>query len=52
MQLCSRYEEFEFQKLEEVEHHYLLCKKQYLGKAFAKEFAIKLENNKIAKPNF
>lgn len=50
MQYCSRYEEFEFQKLEEVEHDYVLFKKHYLGKAFAKEFAIKLENNKIIKP--
>jgi hypothetical protein len=49
IQLCTRYEEFEFQKLEEVEHDYILYKKYYLGKAFAKEFAIKLDNNKIAK---
>jgi len=26
-------------------------KKHYLGKAFAKEFAIKLDNNKITKPS-
>jgi hypothetical protein len=52
MQYCSRYEELEFQKLEEVEHHYLLIKKHYLVKAFAKEFAIKLDNNKIVKSNF
>jgi len=50
VQFCSRYEEFEFHKLEEVELDYILLKKHYLGKAFAKEFAVKLDNNKIMKP--
>lgn len=47
---CTRYEEFGFQKLQEIEHDYIIYKKYYLCKAFAREFAIKLENNKLAKP--
>jgi hypothetical protein len=42
-----KYEEFEFHKLEEVEHEYILYKKHYLGKAFSKELAVKLDSNKI-----
>jgi hypothetical protein len=51
IQFCSRYEEFEFHKLQEVEHHYILIRKYYLAKAFARELAVKLENNKIVKPS-
>jgi hypothetical protein len=45
---CTRYEDYSFHKLQEVEHYYILMKKHYLGKTFARELAVKLENNKIA----
>jgi hypothetical protein len=50
-ELCSRYETFQFDKLEEVELFYLMMKKHYLCKSFAAELSVKLESNKFAKTN-
>jgi len=52
MELCAKYEAYQFHKLQEVEHFYLLKKKHYLAKTFSKEFAVKLENNMFVKQSF
>jgi hypothetical protein len=44
---CALYESFQFQNIQELEYFYLHTKKHYLAKAFAHEFATKLENNKF-----
>lgn len=49
LDLCSRYESFKFDKLEEVELFYLMTRKHYLCKSFAAELAVKLENNKFSR---
>jgi hypothetical protein len=49
MQLATTYEGFQFHKLQEIECFYFVTKKYYLGKAFAHELGMKLENNKFAK---
>jgi hypothetical protein len=50
---CESYEKSEFHKIMETDYFYLKRKKHYLGLAFAKEFSVKLENNKFiqAKPS-
>ncbi len=48
MDICAKYEEHEFQKLQEVDYFYLKRKKHYLALAFASEFSVKIENNKYA----
>lgn len=47
MELCSKYEQFEFHKLMETDYFYLKRKRHYLGEVFSSEFAIKLENNRF-----
>lgn len=47
IELCTKYETYEFQKLQEVELYYMQMKKYYLSKSFSKELSVKLENNRF-----